>query len=102
MGHEQIAFIWLSGLSSLIVVKIYKFSYEDLASAFSYEEGALVAEDCSEKTQERKNLNHSKRASREYIPSAKVGSRLPHMLLRALPASSEVCPLGPQQLVHMF
>ncbi|RLN25622.1 putative polyketide hydroxylase [Panicum miliaceum] len=31
----------------------------------------------------------AKRASREYIPSAKVGSRLPHMLVRALPASSE-------------
>ncbi|CAO2172427.1 unnamed protein product [Urochloa humidicola] len=64
-----------------------QFPAEDLG--FCYEEGALVAEDCGEKTQKRVKLEHSKRASREYTPSAKVGSRLPHMLVRALPASSE-------------
>lgn len=64
-----------------------QFPAEDLG--FCYEEGALLAEDCGEKSQEREKPKHSKRASREYIPSAKVGSRLPHMLVRALPASSE-------------
>jgi hypothetical protein len=73
--------------------KICKFSFVYLTSAFSYEEGALVPEASCEKTQEGGKLQHSKRASREYIPSAKVGSRLPHMLIRGLPASSEVCPL---------
>lgn len=61
---------------------------------FSYEEGALVADESGESTQKGDKLKHSKRASREYIPSAKVGSRLPHMPVRALTASSEVCPLG--------
>ncbi|KAJ1286681.1 hypothetical protein BS78_03G370400 [Paspalum vaginatum] len=64
-----------------------QFPAEDLG--FRYEEGALVAEDCGEKTQQGEKLKHSKRASREYMPSAKVGSRIPHMLLRPLPASNE-------------
>uniref|UniRef100_A0A0A9DBL2 FAD-binding domain-containing protein n=1 Tax=Arundo donax TaxID=35708 RepID=A0A0A9DBL2_ARUDO len=63
-----------------------QFPAEDLG--FRYEEGALVAEDCSETSQKAEKLKHLKRSS-EYIPSAKVGSRLPHMLVRALPASSE-------------
>lgn len=75
------------------MLKICNFSYVYLTSAFSYGEGALIAEASCEKIQEGEKLQHSKRASREYIPSAKVGSRLPHMLVRALPASSEVCPL---------
>ncbi|CAL4946099.1 unnamed protein product [Urochloa decumbens] len=54
-----------------------QFPAEDLG--FCYEEGALVAEYYGEKTQKGVKLEHSKRASREYIPSAKVGSRLPHM-----------------------
>ncbi|CAD6210922.1 unnamed protein product [Miscanthus lutarioriparius] len=64
-----------------------QFPAEDLG--FYYEEGALVPEASCEETQEGGKLQHSKRASREYIPSAKVGSRLPHMLVRGLPASSE-------------
>nr|TKW36459.1 hypothetical protein SEVIR_2G441400v2 [Setaria viridis] len=63
-----------------------QFPAEDLG--FCYEEGAIHAENCGEKTQKGVKLKHS-RASRKYIPSAKVGSRLPHMLVRALPASSE-------------
>jgi hypothetical protein len=54
----------------------------------SYELGALVAEDCAETTYEAEKQKHSKR-SREYIPSAKAGSRLPHMLMRALSTSNE-------------
>lgn len=64
---------------------------------FSYEEGALVAEDCGEKPQKGAKLRHSKRASREYIPSSNTGARLPHMLIRALPASSEVRTSGPNR-----
>nr|CAB3479145.1 unnamed protein product [Digitaria exilis] len=64
-----------------------QFPAEDLG--FCYEEGALVAEDCGEKPQKGAKLRHSKRASREYIPSANTGARLPHMQIRALPASSE-------------
>ncbi|KAF8755819.1 hypothetical protein HU200_011291 [Digitaria exilis] len=64
-----------------------QFPAEDLG--FCYEEGALVAEDCGEKPQKGAKLRHSKRASREYIPSSNTGARLPHMLIRALPASSE-------------
>jgi len=71
-----------------------QFPAEDLG--FCYEEGALVTEDCSQKTQKGVKLEHSERTSREYIPSAKVGSRLPHMLVRALPASSEVCEYVPR------
>jgi hypothetical protein len=66
-------------------------SYDDLSCAFSYEEGALVPEDPSEVTQKAEKLKHSNRSSR-YIPSVKVGSRLPHMLVKALSASDEVCP----------
>ncbi|ONL97326.1 2,4-dichlorophenol 6-monooxygenase isoform X6 [Zea mays] len=64
-----------------------QFPAEDLG--FHYAEGALVVEASCEKTHEGEKLQHSKRASREYIPSAKVGSRLPHMLVREVPASSE-------------
>uniref|UniRef100_I1NUD0 FAD-binding domain-containing protein n=1 Tax=Oryza glaberrima TaxID=4538 RepID=I1NUD0_ORYGL len=63
-----------------------QFPAEDLG--FHYELGALVAEDCAETTYEAEKQKHSKR-SREYIPSAKAGSRLPHMLMRALSTSNE-------------
>uniref|UniRef100_A0A0E0CBQ0 FAD-binding domain-containing protein n=1 Tax=Oryza meridionalis TaxID=40149 RepID=A0A0E0CBQ0_9ORYZ len=63
-----------------------QFPAEDLG--FRYELGALVAEDCAETTYEEEKQKHSKR-SREYIPSAKAGSRLPHMLMRALYTSNE-------------
>lgn len=64
-----------------------QFPAEDLG--FRYGKGALVAEDCVESTYQAEELKHSKRSSGEYIPSAKVGSRLPHMLVRPLSASSE-------------
>uniref|UniRef100_A0A453G3R3 FAD-binding domain-containing protein n=1 Tax=Aegilops tauschii subsp. strangulata TaxID=200361 RepID=A0A453G3R3_AEGTS len=64
-----------------------QFPAEDLG--FRYGKGALVAEDCAESTYQAEDLKHSKRSSGEYIPSAKVGSRLPHMLVRPLSASSE-------------
>ncbi|KAK3166247.1 hypothetical protein QOZ80_1AG0043310 [Eleusine coracana subsp. coracana] len=63
-----------------------QFPAEDLG--FRYEEGALVLEDCAEATQKAEKLKHSKRSS-EYIPSVKVGSRLPHMLVRPLSLSNE-------------
>ncbi|KAL5222022.1 hypothetical protein ABZP36_026735 [Zizania latifolia] len=63
-----------------------QFPAEDLG--FRYELGALDAEDCAETTCEAEKQKHSKR-SREYVPSAKVGSRLPHMLMRALSTSNE-------------
>ncbi|KAF0919747.1 hypothetical protein E2562_031083 [Oryza meyeriana var. granulata] len=63
-----------------------QFPAEDLG--FRYELGALDAEDCAERTYEAEKLKNSKR-SREYIPSAKVGSRLPHMLMRAVSTSNE-------------
>jgi hypothetical protein len=88
MGQEGISLIWPSYQDA----EKYVNSFVYLTSAFSYEEGALVPEASCEKTQEGGKLQHSKRASRAYIPSAKVGSRLPHMLVRELPASSEVCP----------
>jgi hypothetical protein len=75
------------------MVKIMQIFLVSFTSSFSYAEGALVVEASCEKTHEGEKLQHSKRASREYIPSAKVGSRLPHMLVREVPASSEVCPL---------
>ncbi|KAL6840352.1 hypothetical protein ACP4OV_030162 [Aristida adscensionis] len=62
-----------------------QFPAEDLG--FCYDEGAL-ATDCAETTRKAEKLKHFKRSS-EYIPSAKVGSRLPHMLVRTLPTSSE-------------
>lgn len=64
----------------------------DLLCTFSYEKGALVAEDCADTTYQAEKQKHSKRSSGEYIPSAKVASRLPHMLVRPLSASSEVRP----------
>nr|BAK05913.1 predicted protein [Hordeum vulgare subsp. vulgare] len=64
-----------------------QFPAEDLG--FRYEKGALVAEDCAKTTHQTEELKHSKRSSGEYIPSAKVGSRLPHMLVRPLHTSSE-------------
>jgi hypothetical protein len=67
----------------------------------SYELGALVAEDCAETTYEAEKQKHSKR-SREYIPSAKAGSRLPHMLMRALSTSNEVCSIHHLFDVHIF
>uniref|UniRef100_A0A0D9X1X9 FAD-binding domain-containing protein n=1 Tax=Leersia perrieri TaxID=77586 RepID=A0A0D9X1X9_9ORYZ len=63
-----------------------QFPAEDLG--FRYKLGALDAEDCAETTYEAEKPKHPKR-SREYIPSAKAGSRLPHMLVRALSASNE-------------
>ncbi|TVU36153.1 hypothetical protein EJB05_18070 [Eragrostis curvula] len=63
-----------------------QFPAEDLG--FRYEEGALVPEDCPGATQKAEKLKPSKRSS-DYIPSVKVGSRLPHMLVRALSASNE-------------
>lgn len=68
-----------------------KASHVDLLCAFSYE-GALVTDYCAENTQKAEKVKHFKRSS-EYIPSAKVGSRLPHMLVRARSASSEVYSL---------
>jgi hypothetical protein len=66
--------------------------YIDLLRAFSYEEGALVTECCAENTQKAEKVKHFKRSS-EFVPSAKVGSRLPHMLVRAHSSSSEVYTL---------
>ncbi|CAO1942681.1 unnamed protein product [Urochloa humidicola] len=63
-----------------------QFPAEDLG--FCYEEGALVTDYCAENTQKAEKVKHSKRSS-EYIPSAKVGSRLSHMLVRARSASNE-------------
>lgn len=64
-----------------------QFPAEDLG--FRYEKGALVAEDCAETAQQAEKLKHINRSSGEYIPSAKVGSRLPHMLVKTLSSSSE-------------
>lgn len=36
---------------------------------------------------------NSNRQLRKYVPSAKTGSRLPHMQLHALKSSNEVCPI---------
>lgn len=60
-----------------------QFPAEDLG--FRYEKGALVAED----THQAEKPRLSKRSSGEYIPSAKVGLRLPHMPVRALSALNE-------------
>lgn len=90
MGHEWISLIWPPYQNT---EKYVNFLLSIFTSAFSYEEGALVPEASCEKAQVEQKLQHSKRGSREYIPSANVGSRLPHMLVRGLPASSEVRPL---------
>lgn len=64
-----------------------QFPAEDLG--FRYHEGALVAVS-DDKSQDTKEKAHNfRRGSREYVPSAKPGSRLPHMQVRALNASPE-------------
>ncbi|WOL03681.1 hypothetical protein Cni_G12401 [Canna indica] len=62
-----------------------QFPAEDLG--FCYQEGALVAED-SENVLDTEASNAHKRGSRLYIPSAKPGCRLPHMLINAIQPSS--------------
>ncbi|XP_072969694.1 uncharacterized protein [Typha angustifolia] len=62
-----------------------QFPAEDLG--FCYQEGALVA-DFGNDIRETEATDSYRRASKEYVPSAKPGSRLPHMQVRALGASS--------------
>ncbi|XP_009411836.2 uncharacterized protein LOC103993475 isoform X2 [Musa acuminata AAA Group] len=62
-----------------------QFPAEDLG--FCYKEGALVAE-CGEKIWESEASSVHKRDLKPYIPCAKPGCRLPHMLINALKESS--------------
>ncbi|XP_010926595.3 uncharacterized protein [Elaeis guineensis] len=61
-----------------------QFPAEDLG--FCYLEGALVA-DGGNRTLETEAASGHRSGPRDYIPSAKPGSRLPHMQVRALNAS---------------
>uniref|UniRef100_A0A6V7QS98 FAD-binding domain-containing protein n=1 Tax=Ananas comosus var. bracteatus TaxID=296719 RepID=A0A6V7QS98_ANACO len=72
-----------------------QFPAEDLG--FRYREGALVAD--SHDFQETEATSDRKRVSREYIPSAKTGCRLPHFQVRAQTASSSEETLSTLDLV---
>lgn len=63
-----------------------QFPAEDLG--FRYLDGALVADHDNETQETAETPSSSRRGSREYIPSSKPGSRLPHMQLRMLNTSS--------------
>ncbi|KAJ0972388.1 hypothetical protein J5N97_020347 [Dioscorea zingiberensis] len=66
-----------------------QFPAEDLG--FRYHEGALVA-DVGHGGQDTIDVDgSSKRWSKKYVPSAKPGSRVPHMQLRVLKSTSEHC-----------
>lgn len=64
------------------------------APCFRYYEGALVANAGHVPPQGTvESDGNSNRQLRKYVPSAKTGSRLPHMQLHALKSSNEVCPI---------
>lgn len=64
-----------------------QFPAEDLG--FRYHEGAIFG-GCNDKMKGTINSDSNfRRGSREYVPSAKPGSRLPHMQVRVLNAPSE-------------
>ncbi|PKA55809.1 hypothetical protein AXF42_Ash012101 [Apostasia shenzhenica] len=63
-----------------------QFPAEDLG--FRYLEGALVAESDDRTVKKQASLHNFRRGSKCYVPSSKSGSRLPHMQMKSLTASS--------------
>ncbi|KAJ3678152.1 hypothetical protein LUZ60_001955 [Juncus effusus] len=62
-----------------------QFPSHDLG--FCYEEGALISENGNPKNQEESGTKTGT-VSRDFVPTAKPGSRLPHMLVRRLNSTS--------------
>lgn len=84
----QCSFIHANPLRGLTVGSRKTSLYQPYDSFLRYLEGALVADHNSETS------STNRRQSRDYIPSSKAGSRLPHMQLRMLNASSNEVLFG--------